>query len=153
MNDFSKYDPFSIGYDEMWKRLNHVAGQAMNVTTYPPYNIRKIDENRYTLELAVAGFARSDLDITIASGVLKIAGKINREDKGTTFLHKGIAERAFTRTFNLADTVEVQNAEIINGMLRIGLESIVPEHKKPKKIIIGDGAVQVYSKTTEFLSE
>ncbi len=140
VGDFTKYDPFFIGYDEVWKRLNLAAGQAMNVVTYPPYNIRKIEENRYVLELAVAGFARTDIDIDIAAGVLKIVGKINRVDKESVFLHRGIAERAFTRTFNLADNVKVQNAEMINGMLRVWLEAVLPEHKKPKKIHIGDGS-------------
>lgn len=152
VGDFTKYDPFFIGFDEVWKRLNLAAGQATTAVTYPPYNIRKIEEHRYVLELAVAGFARTDIDIDIAAGVLKIVGKINRVDKESLFLHRGIAERAFTRTFNLADNVKVQNAEMINGMLRVWLEAVLPEHKKPKKIHIGDGS-GTNAQSAELLSE
>jgi len=152
IGDFTKYDPFFIGFDDVWKRLNLAASQTATATTYPPYNIRKIEDNRYVLELAVAGFARTDIDIDIAAGVLKIVGKINHVEKESRFLHRGIAERAFTRTFNLADNVKVQNAEMTDGMLRIWLEAVVPEHKKPKKIPIGDGS-GVKSTKSEFLSE
>lgn len=152
IGDFTKYDPFFIGFDDVWKRLNLAASQTTTAATYPPYNIRKIEDNRYVLELAVAGFARTDIDIDIAAGVLKIVGKINHVEKESRFLHRGIAERAFTRTFNLADNVKVQNAEMTDGMLRIWLEAVVPEHKKPKKIPIGDGS-GIKSTKSEFLSE
>jgi molecular chaperone IbpA len=151
MNDFAKYDPFSVGFDGMWKRLNQFQDSlAKTASNYPPYNIRKVDENRYTIELAVAGFARTDLDVVLDKGVLKITGKVNHDDNDASYLYKGIAERAFTRTFNLADTVEVRNAEMINGMLRIWLESFIPDHKKPKKINIVEGE---NSPTPGFLAE
>lgn len=154
MNDFAKYDPFSVGFDGMWKRLNQFQDSLVKTASnYPPYNIRKVDENRYTIELAVAGFAQTDLDVVLDDGILKITGKLNHDDTNTNFLYKGIAERAFTRTFKLADSVEIRNAEMINGMLRIWLESIIPDHKKPKKIDINTPSASDPTAKKQLLSE
>ena len=135
-----------IGFDETARRIRDFNESiAKSVPGYPPYNVKKVDDNKYIIELAVAGFGKSDIEITIEDGVLKISGATKTDDS-TNYLYKGIAERAFTRTFSLADTVEVKNADLINGMLKIWLENIIPESKKPRKVDIGGGE-------KEFLAE
>jgi molecular chaperone IbpA len=112
---------------------------------YPPYNIIKVDDNKYALEMAVAGFGKQNIDIELANSTLTIKGGLNLDQldptNPVTYIYKGIADRSFTRKFSVADTVEVKNAELINGMLKIWLENIIPEDKKPKKIDIVDSSV------------
>lgn len=139
-NNFSK---MFIGADKMLQTLGRVHEESLkNLPSYPPYNIVKVDDNNYVIELAVAGFGKQNIDIEIANNTLVIKGGLTLDqlDPGSnfTYLYKGIADRAFTRKFTLADTVEVKNAELINGMLKLWLENIIPEEKKPKKIDIVD---------------
>lgn len=149
------FDPFSfpkqfnttVGFEPILKRLAEMAETMPKMQTYPPYNIKKVDENKYVIELAVAGFGRQDLELELQDGTLTVKGSVNSEDGD--YLYKGIAERAFTRQFTLADTVEVKNADLINGMLKIWLERFIPEEKKPKKINIGE----TESSTKQFLTE
>jgi molecular chaperone IbpA len=112
---------------------------------YPPYNIIKVDENKYALEMAVAGFGKQNIDIELANNTLTIKGGLNLDQLDPTnpgtYIYKGIADRSFTRKFSVADTVEVKNAELINGMLKIWLETIIPDDKKPKKIDIVDNSL------------
>lgn len=125
-----------VGFDEQWARLQKLHDAvAKNIPNYPPYNIRKIDDNQYIIEIAVAGFTQQDLDIEISDGKLLVRGELKDTDDNN-FLFKGIANRAFTRTFVLNDEVEVKDAEIFNGMLKIILERLLPEEKKAKKIIV-----------------
>lgn len=136
--DLHKFDPFSIGYDKMFDRLDNLTSNlGKSVPGYPPYNIKKIDDNNYIIELAVAGFSKTDINVEIKEGTLVVSGS-TKSDDSAKFLHKGIADRAFNRQFQLADTVEVKNADLINGMLKIWLENIIPESKKPKKIRINE---------------
>lgn len=146
---FDQYDftknilPSSIGFDSIFKTLEDMNKTIKNVTGYPPYNIKKVDENRYVIELAVAGFAKQDIDLEMHDGVLSIKGQttidtLTKDGIDVTYLHKGIADRSFNRKFTLADSVEIKNAELLNGMLKVWLECIIPEHKKPKKIDIND---------------
>ena len=129
-------DRYFVGADRVMKKLSDIADQSVQVATkYPPYNIKKVDENRYVIEMAVAGFGTGDLDITLEDSKLKIAGNVSSDDT-TEYLFKGIADRAFTREFTLADNVEVKSSALVNGMLKIWLDAITPEHKKPKKIDI-----------------
>lgn len=126
-------DPFFIGFDKMLDKLSTATpGQ----TNYPPYNIVKTEDNKYELELAIAGFTRDELEIEVKDGVLSIEGRKDVEE-GKNYLHKGISARAFRRTFTLADTIVVQGADLVDGILTIELENIIPEEKKPKKIEIG----------------
>ena len=106
------------------------------IPTYPPYNIKKIDEEHFVIEMAVAGFGKQNLDIELKEDTLTISGNLDTEDKD--YLYQGIANRAFTRKFTLADTVIVKNAELANGLLKIALERFIPEEKKAKKIDILD---------------
>jgi molecular chaperone IbpA len=158
MNDIFKAfaEPFSlpkqfnttVGFDEILKRVASATENFPKIPTYPPYNIRKVDENKYVIEIAVAGFGQQDLEIELKEGVLSVKGSVEAKD-ATDYLFKGIADRAFTRQFTLADTVEVKNADLINGMLKIWLERFVPEEKKPKKVPINEKT----DSTKQFLTE
>lgn len=158
----TNFDPFSlldskffVGYEPMLKRFNEVSQNfAKSIPNYPPYNIVKVDENKYVIEMAVAGFGKHNLDLEFQDGTLVISGNsaVNKEDDGE-FLFKGIADRAFTRKFSLADTVEIKNAELINGMLKIWLENIIPDSKKPKKIDITDSAAENKPTDKQLLNE
>ena len=140
---FTQFDPMSVGFDKTFKLLSdQMESIGKNVPGYPPYNIKKVAEDKYVIELAVAGFAKTDLEITLDGGKLTIAGKTkdasDMDNANAYYFYKGIAERAFTRTFTLADSVEIKNAEMVNGILKVWLENFIPEHKKPKKIDIKD---------------
>jgi molecular chaperone IbpA len=142
---FTKFLPSSVGFDDMFKNLEHMTRAVQKgIPSYPPYNIKKVAENRYVIELAVAGFGKHDLELELKEGVLSVKGhtsldSLTKDGVDQTYLYKGIADRAFTRQFTLADSVEIKNAELINGMLKVWLENIIPESKKPKKINIEDG--------------
>jgi molecular chaperone IbpA len=118
--------------------LNDLHAQTMRkVPSWPPYNLRKEDENHYVIEMAVAGFGSSDIDITMDNDTLVIKGSLNTDPK-VEYIHKGIAERAFEMAFPLPKTVEVQNASLVNGMLKVWLENLIPEAQKPRKITVKD---------------
>ena len=127
--------PMFVGLDRVYDQmLKHSEELGKTVPNFPPYNIRKVDENKYTVEIAVAGFSKSDIEIEIDGDTLKITG--SSKDDADNLLYKGIANRGFTRMFNLADTIEVQDASLVNGMLKVFLENIIPENKKPRKMDI-----------------
>jgi len=129
------FDKFFVGYDDQFRKLQQLHDDlTKNIPNYPPYNIRKTGDNTYTIELAVAGFGQSEIDIEIDGGRLVVRGNVNSESDVNDYLFKGIASRAFTRSFAIDDQIEVKNAELFNGMLKIALERIVPEEKKPKKV-------------------
>ncbi len=160
---FKDFDSWFVGFDDIAKKLTAAQEQAAAVTTkYPPYNLKKIDENKYTIELAVAGFAKQDLEIEIADDKLIIKGNVQGGQTGQIqdstgewtwpqMLHHGLAMRPFTRTFTLSDNVEIRGASLLNGILKIVLEAIIPEHKKPKKVEINDE--EYPSQAAEFLAE
>lgn len=127
-----------VGFDRVANMLD-AASRLDNSQGYPPYNIEKIGENEFRIELAVAGFGEADLDIETKEGLLTVAGKTGATENAETreFLHRGIAERSFIRRFQLADHVIVSGADLENGMLRITLERQLPEAMKPRKISIG----------------
>ena len=133
-----KVDQMFVGFDDQLNRMIALQKEvAKNVTNYPPYNIRKTAENKYLIELAVAGFGKQDIEIELADNKLVITGAIKGDDEGAAdYLVKGIGMRAFTRVFAVEDKVEVQSAELVNGMLKIALEKFIPEEKKPKKVKI-----------------
>lgn len=134
-------DKWFVGADRMLKNLATAQETYAKATNWPPYNIVKVDDNNYTIEMAVAGFGKHNLDIELANNTLVVKGglsldEIDPVDNPVQYIWKGIADRVFTRKFTLADTVEVKNAEYINGMLKIFLENVVPEEKKAKKVDI-----------------
>jgi molecular chaperone IbpA len=151
---FANFDKVFVGFDDHYSRLAQIHDDlAKNIPNYPPYNIRKTGDNTYLVELAVAGFARQDIEITLDGDKMIISGKAasENEDNANTFLFKGISNRAFTRTFTLDDQVVVKGADMLNGMLQVVLERIIPEHRKPKKIEINDAKPSKGSK--QFLTE
>ena len=143
-SDLAKFDKFFVGSDKFLARVQETAELLANTAAtsgYPPFNLKKTDENVYVIEMAVAGFGKQDIELTLEENKLKIAGQTTLEtltDDGinSQFLHKGISDRPFTRTFTLADNVVVNNAQMVNGMLRIWLNHMIPESQKPKKIKI-----------------
>ena len=141
--DLPNFDKLYVGFEPMLKRFEE-ANQTLAkvIPNYPPYNIAKVDENKYVIEMAVAGFGKHNLDLEFQDGTLVISGNSAVGNEEGEYVYKGIADRAFTRKFSLADTVEIKNAELVNGMLKIWLENIIPDSKKPKKIDITDTATE-----------
>jgi molecular chaperone IbpA len=126
-----------VGFGDQVNRLQKLHDDVTkHIPTYPPYNIRKTGENTYVVEMAVAGFSQDEIDIEIESGKLIIRGNVSDNTDAGDYLFRGIATRAFTRSFALDDQVEVRDAELFNGMLKISLERLVPEEKKPQKVMI-----------------
>lgn len=126
----------SVGFDKIVNEFFNEP-QFNNATGYPPYNISKDEEGVYEITLALAGFKKEDIDIELEDGTLKITGEskvLDADDR--EYLHKGIAERNFIRTFKLAEFVEVKNAKLTDGILRVQLFRNVPEALKPQKIDI-----------------
>ena len=142
--DIPSFDKFFVGYEPMLKRFEDAqATLAKVIPNYPPYNIVKVDENKYVIEMAVAGFGKHNLDLEFQDGTLVISGNSALgNDEDNEYLYKGIADRSFTRKFSLADTVEIKGADLVNGMLKVWLENIIPDSKKPKKIDIADSATE-----------
>jgi molecular chaperone IbpA len=126
-------DPFFIGFNRELSRLN--TAHKTNSQSYPPYDLLKLDEDTYRLSLAIAGFTKDDLKISIDNGTLVIKGEIV-EVIDAEVVHKGIAGRKFVRSFALGEYMEVTGAEMKDGMLHIDIDRIVPEEKKPKEIPI-----------------
>lgn len=129
----------SVGFDSFFNRLFDDAFLANSSQGYPPYNIRKVTDTEYAIEIALAGFTKDDLDIELADGTLTIKTVPNENKNDESYLHHGIAKRVFTRRFNLADDVIVKGADLFNGLLKIELERVIPEEKRPRKIDIDDG--------------
>ena len=131
----------SVGFDRFIDALEEMSvGESVNrAQSYPPYNILKINERDYAIEIAVAGFKREELDITATGNKLSVVGKTHEKAAGE-YLHKGIANRDFRHEFTLAETVAVRSADIENGLLIIKLENVIPEEKQPRKIMIGNNA-------------
>ena len=127
-------DPFFIGFNRELDRLNAVHNLATR-QAYPPYDILKLDEDTYKLSLAVAGFSKDDINVSVDSGTLIVKGELV-EVADAEIVHKGIAGRKFTRTFALGEYMEVTDAEMKDGMLHINIDRIIPEDKKPKEIAI-----------------
>ena len=136
--DFHKFDPFAVGYDKMFDDLQEMAKNVTKaIPSYPPYNIRQVKDNKWVIEMAVAGFAKSDIEVTMEGNKLVIKGSAqDQEAEEGTFIHKGIAARNFTREFKLADKIEIENAELANGMLKIWLENLVKTQDMVKKIAV-----------------
>ena len=132
--NFHRLNPFTIGFNDIFDEFEKTANQLAKAATYPPYNIRQVDENNYVIEMAVAGFAKTDIELTLEGNKLVVTGKSQDEAAPNTFLYKGIANRGFTREFTLADKVEIENAELANGMLKIGLANMVKLQDAIKKI-------------------
>ena len=142
-SDLAKFDRFFVGSDKFLAKVQETADYLANnaPSGYPPFNLKKTDENVYVIEMAVAGFGKNDIELTLEENKLKINGHTTvdtlvSDGIQAEYLHKGVSDRPFTRTFTLADNVVINNAQMVNGLLKIWLEHVIPEHKKPKKIEI-----------------
>lgn len=146
--DFSPLYRSTVGFDRLASLLDS-AQQYNHSNGYPPYNIEATQDNEYSITIAVAGFEESELDIQSERGVLSVRGqKAADEKKERNFLYQGIATRTFERKFQLADHVEVVNADLANGMLTINLVKEIPEAMKPKRISIGGVSSNVINHKT-----
>ena len=135
--DLQKVMGHTIGFDTIFDRLFDM--DLTRDSGYPPYNIRKINELQYAIELALAGFSKSDIEIEVTDGQLTIRSKenIEKDDSTDSFVHKGIAKRSFMRSFSLSDDIIVKGADLKDGMLIVELERVIPDEKKPRLIQIG----------------
>ena len=136
-SSIGKLEPYFVGFDQLFDRLTKFEAAKSGLQSYPPYNIVRNSETEWTIEIAVAGFSEEDIEIEhdIEKGVLSVKG--NKKTSEEDFIHKGIANREFTRTWTLQDYVEVSGANIKDGLLIVGLEKVLPEGKRPRKISIG----------------
>lgn len=150
---FVNFDKVWVGFEEKIDRISKVRNELSKTTyNYPPYNIVKTSESTYAVEIAVAGFSKEDIDIELESDKITIKGNVKNESitAETSYLYRGISNRAFTRTFELDDFIEVKGAQLVDGMLRVVLERVIPESKKPKKITI-QGKDQLPSSSKQLL--
>ncbi len=137
---FNQLRPLSVGFDDVFDHFESMFDSDFRLPTvnYPPYNIVKTGTNKYDIEVALAGFGKKDIDVSVENGVLTIESKVEEKDKdedGNT-IYKGISKRYFKRSFTIADDVEVKGAELKDGLLKVSMEKIVPESKKLKQIEI-----------------
>ena len=135
--DLSPLYRSTVGFDGLESMLDQVADFDNEATNFPPYNIERLTENEYRITMAVAGFGKEDVEIEVKENSLSIRGEKKEVDTERSFLHRGIASRAFERRFRLADHVEVRGADVKDGLLSVDLEREVPERLKPRTIEIG----------------
>ena len=135
---------FFVGFENLFNELEVINknGRSTN-NNYPPHNIVKVDEEKFLIELAVAGFTESDIDLEVKDGILTVAGKIDSTDE-REYAYKGISSRKFEKSFRLAEYVVIDGADLVNGILIIHARVEVPEEKKPKKIQIGSPSGQEF---------
>jgi molecular chaperone IbpA len=134
--DIPSIHKFAVGFDSVFDELHRLTN-SQNSVNYPPYNVVKHSEDKFSIELAVAGFKEGDIDIQVEKNQLTIKGEQSVNlDSPVEYLHRGISARNFSRTWTLADHVEIAGATVKDGILTIDLERIVPEEQKPKKIAI-----------------
>lgn len=134
--DVNKLTPYAVGFDRIFDDMFRYANNTVNSTGYPPYNIRK-EDNKFQIEIALAGVRQEDISITTENGQLTVEHTPQEiEAEGVEWLHRGIAQRKFKRIWTLSDDVVVNGATMENGMLYIELERVVPEEKQPRRIEI-----------------
>jgi len=136
---FNQLRPVTVGFDNVFDHFERMFDDdftSFNAPTFPFYNIVKQGKNKYDIELALAGYSKDDIEVGLEEGVLSIKSKKEdkEESKDGEILHKGIAKRYFSKSFTIAEDVEVKGAELKDGLLKVSLERIVPEHKKPQTI-------------------
>ena len=136
--DFSPLFRTAIGFDRLARLVEGARGTEAQ--SYPPYNIERTGEDNYVLTLAVAGFSEQELELEVKGDTLLVAGRPATQAAERSFLHRGIAGRAFERRFVLADHLVVKGAELRNGLLHVALERVVPEALKPRRIEIASAA-------------
>lgn len=140
--DFAPLHRATVGFDQIADMLDRVMTNEVSQPGYPPYNIEKTADDAYRISIAVAGFAESDLFVEVKESNLVVSARKADEDGERTYLHRGIATRAFERRFQLADHIQVTGASHVDGMLHIDLKREVPEALKPRRIVISDGGAK-----------
>ena len=134
------FKPFSVGFDNLFDDLDRMLSfNSASINHYPPYNIRKVNDTDYVIELAVAGFGKKDIKVKSQENTLTISSAKDEQDvldKDESVLHRGISKRSFTRSFTVAEDVVVKGADLKDGLLSVKLERIIPDEKKPKIIDI-----------------
>ena len=144
VNSYRSLLPTTVGFDRLFSTINGfdelLAEGKKNAQTYPPYNIFKIDDTHYKIEIAVAGFKRDEIDITYQDNKLIVIGEKKEPVFEIEYLHRGIGTRNFQHSFTLADTILIGSAEFVDGILEIALKNVIPEEKKPRKIPIAETA-------------
>jgi molecular chaperone IbpA len=138
--DFTPFRRSAVGFDRLFDMLETSAASG-NGENYPPFDLIKVDDNKYRIEVAVAGFRRDEIEITAHQNVLIVRGQ-KGEDTAANYIHRGIATRSFERRFALADHINVTGADLHDGMLSLDLVREIPEAMKPRKIAIGETAAQ-----------
>ena len=136
---FNKLRPVSVGFDSVFDHFESLFNESPSLhTNYPPYDILKTDEHSYVIELAVAGFSKKDISVTVENGVLTVESdrEGSTESSGQEIIHRGISKRYFKKSFSISDDVEIRGAELKDGLLRISMEKIIPESRKRKEISI-----------------
>ena len=138
---FNNLRPITVGFDNMFDHFEHMMDDSFfgrSVANFPPYNIVKTGENTYDVELALAGFNKKDIEIEYKENVLTVKSKKQEEtkDEDGNIIHRGISKRMFSKSFTIANDVEVKGAELKDGLLKVSMERIIPEHKKAKLIDI-----------------
>ena len=138
---FNQLRPYSVGFDDVFDHFGRMFEDDMfdvSVPNYPPYNIVKVKDNQYNIEVALAGYNKKDIDVLYEDNMLTIKTADKKEDKKTEGenIYKGIAQRMFKKSFTIADDVEVKGAELKDGLLIVSLEKIIPDHKKARTINI-----------------
>jgi molecular chaperone IbpA len=135
MTRFTALYPQFVGFDNIFNELERLVDGTTPTrnTSFPPHNIIKIDDNKYVVEMAVAGFGQDEVDVEIHDGTLIVKGE-KKDQTEVDYLYRGIATRSFTKSIRLSDSIEVRGAQFKDGILKIALENIIPEHKKPRKV-------------------
>jgi len=139
---FTNLRPFTVGFDDMFNHFDHMVDHLPHMTAnnYPPYNIVKTGSLSYDIEVALAGYGKKDVSVNFEDNILKIESVKSKEEKEVEdndgVLHKGIAKRSFSKSFTIADDIEIKGAELKDGLLKVSLEKIVPDHRKARTINI-----------------
>lgn len=124
---WDSYSPHFVGLDEIFQRLDSMSHHNKN---YPPYNLIKNDSNNFEIEVALAGFKKEEIEVSTESGILRVASKVSPKDTEVQYLHKGLSKRSFSTTWQLSDDIRIVDVIFEDGLLKISLEKIVPEHQK-----------------------
>src|SRR5215212_3416800 len=146
--DFSPLFRTAIGFDRLARQLE-TARTLPDAQSYPPYNIEKTGEDSYVLTMAVAGFGPNDIEVVARENTLTVSGRAPQNEEGRSFLHRGIAGRAFERRFVLADHIVVEGATMENGLLQLSLKRVVPEALKPRRIAVQSGSPAIANEQGE----
>ena len=136
LDNFNQLTPYAVGFDRVFDTLNRYVDNNVNSTGFPPYNIQKVGDFKYQIDMALAGFSKDDIEVEVADGTLSVRSDKKEEPEDEFTYHRGISYRKFERKFTLADDLVVNGANLENGMLYIDLERVVPEEKKPRLITV-----------------